>query len=267
MDEADQPIEEAPKASLGEMFLQMATSIGQWIKDHQEEIDAFILLNRIARAGEMTGLYAPVAPAWLAIRAAVEADEEPEAISGLILASYGPGGDSQDVLIAEILGASRLRGRLPEVEQVLDSWREGRNYVAICGTLPLVEGLLAAAHGKWKKRLEDYPLSDRLMGEDGGLTDAETAELLLNATAVQMVMDAVRETWKARRMQPGAIVVALNRHLALHGTSRGWDTRDNATRSLLLLAAAARVADPLLAPRKAASTPPSSPPAIAPRQA
>ena len=45
------------------------------------------------------------------------------------------------------------------------------------------------------------------------------------------------------------IVVELRRHLALHGTASGWNTRDNAVRAVLLLAAAARVAEPLLAPR------------------
>jgi len=122
--------------------------------------------------------------------------------------------------------------------------------VTICGTLPLVEGTLAAAYGKWQNNVGEYPLTDRLKTH-GALTSEEEAELLMNASAIHMLEAALPDVWRRRtRHRPGAVVVELRRHLALHGTASGWDTRENAVRSVLLLAAAARVAAPLLAPRQ-----------------
>lgn len=108
--------------------------------------------------------------------------------------------------------------------------------------------MLATAHGRWKPRLSDYPLLDRLETADG-LAPDEQIELLLNGSALQMLESAIPELWKNGRMRPGAITAELNRHFVLHGTARGWDTRENAVRAVLLVAATARVAGPLLGPR------------------
>lgn len=63
-----------------------------------------------------------------------------------------------------------------------------------------------------------------------------------------MVVDAIGTAWKSGPARVGAIESDLNRHRALHGTASGWDTAENATYAVLLLAAAARIAGPLLQP-------------------
>ncbi len=96
--------------------------------------------------------------------------------------------------------------------------------------------------------MADYPLRERLH-ESGKLDPDAEAELLLNVSAIHMLDAALPELWKSGAHEVGSVVVALNRHFALHGTAQGWDTRENAVRAVLLLAASARVAGPLLTPR------------------
>ncbi len=72
--------------------------------------------------------------------------------------------------------------------------------------------------------------------------------MLIEATALEMLLSEIPEIWKDGRHNVGAINEKLNRHLALHGTARGWDDPANATRAVLLLAAAARIAEPLFRP-------------------
>jgi hypothetical protein len=69
---------------------------------------------------------------------------------------------------------------------------------------------------------------------------------MLKWSAVKMVLRGIDEVWKSASPRVGG---PLNRNLALHGTGREWDTPENAVRAVLLVAAAAQVAEPLLAPR------------------
>jgi hypothetical protein len=105
------------------------------------------------------------------------------------------------------------------------------------------------AYGKWKGHPGDYPLLDRLFGREGGLDDSDETDLLFDNSAVEMLDQALRKLWKRRKVRPGTVTDELNRHRVMHGTAHGWDTRENAVRAVLLVAAAARVAGPLLGPR------------------
>jgi hypothetical protein len=221
---------------------------GRWVVEHREEIELFGLWGNVVRACDETRLYAPASGAWHQIADATRDGANETALTTLFIELYGPGGPAHQSLCEELDSAALLRARKREVGEVLASLADGRNYVTICGALPMVEGLLADAYGKWQRRLSDYPLWDRL-DTAGALTPEEEAEILLNSSALGMVEASIPEVWKSGRIDPGSVTAELNRHLILHGTGRGWDTRENAIRTVLLLAAVARVAGPLLGPR------------------
>jgi hypothetical protein len=181
-------------------------------------------------------------------------DAATDALRELILAAYAPGGPGFEALCEELRSAPILRERRTEVHEVIASLQDGRDYVAICGALPLAEGALAVAYGRWRKDPAEYPLRERLFDADA-LTTEETADLLKNKSALDMVMHCVDDLWDTTSLRPGTLAPELNRHIALHGTGHGWSTRDNAVRTVLLLAAAVRVADPLLGPRPARADP------------
>ena len=179
--------------------------------------------------------------AWLEIVEALRPDRghSPD-YEGIIISAYQPGGAGFEALRDELLDAPLLRDRHREVGEVLDSVADGRNYVAVCGALPLIEYVISNAAGKWnhpQKHLAE--LRRRLHEEefDGNST------IILEHAAVEMVLGEIPNVWKDGRQQVGAIVGELNRQYALHGTGVGWDDSTNATRAVLLLAAAARVAD------------------------
>jgi hypothetical protein len=242
------PADQAVEPSISATLFQLAAQAADWVNRHQGEIAAFHEWLLVARACEITRLYAPVSPAWPEIARAVEAGADADDLKEVLLRAHGPRGAGYEALSTELRSAPLLKGRRQEVDEVLASLADERNYVTICGALPLVEGLLAQAHGKWKKRLTDYPIEARL-DQPGGLTTEEEAELLINKSAVEMVIEGIPEVWKSERMRAGAQTTELNRNWALHGTARGWHTPENATQSVLLVAAAARVAQPLLSPK------------------
>jgi hypothetical protein len=126
--------------------------------------------------------YAPTDPdAWARI-AEAESEDTPS-LSALILDVYAPGGEGHDALVEELTSAALLADRRRGIEEILASLRDGRHYVTICGTLPLVEGSLATAYGRWQKHVVDYRTSERL-DTHGDLTSEEEAELLMNISAV-----------------------------------------------------------------------------------
>jgi hypothetical protein len=226
----------------------------RWVKEHQREIEAFGTWGAVRRACEETSLYAPPAQVWRTIAEAARRGDDAASLNALILSSYGPSGEAHRALCEELRSAPLLQDRSREIDEVLASLEASRYYVTICGALPLIEGVLASAHGKWQKHLDAYPLSKRLH-ESGALSADQEVELILHASAIDMVFGGIRTTWKSGgHRQVGAVLADLNRHRALHGTARGWDTVDNATYALLLLAAAARIAGPLLQPNASATS-------------
>ena len=80
------------------------------------------------------------------------------------------------------------------------------------------------------------------------LTADEETDLILYSSATEMLNRGLSETSEDRHMRPGTVTAELNRNVILHGTGRGYDTRGHAVRAVLLVAAAARVAGPLLRP-------------------
>jgi hypothetical protein len=231
-----------------EMIARVGLGLAQWVSNHSDEIEAFVVWGRVNRACDATALYAPPGPAWHHISQAEGANDSSKDLESLILSLYGAGGIGHDALRDEILSAPLLKSRKREVAEVLDSLAEARHYVTICGALPLVEGLLAEAYGKWKKHPSSYPLTARLSKADA-FTPEEESLLLLNQSAFKMLRTGIPKVWKSHPAKPGKTTTALNRNVALHGTGRGWDTRENAIKAVLLMAAAARIAEPLLAPR------------------
>jgi hypothetical protein len=245
-DLAVEPHEELPA---WEVLTQLAARATAWLEAHADVIEGFHLWGSVGWACERTKLYAPVSPeAWRLITDAVESNVEIGALTDVILNAYGPGGPACTILEDEVRSAPLLQDRSVEVDEVLASCREGRNYVTICGALPLVEGLIASAYGKWQKRISDYPIEVRL-DQSGALSVEEEAELLVNRSALDMVMEGIPDIWRSHPMRVGAAATDLNRHWVLHGTARGWHTRTNAVRAVLAVAAAARVAEPLLTPQ------------------
>ena len=196
-------------------------------------------------------LYAPLhREAWLGIMEAVQEERRvgtPD-YEVIITSIYGPGGVGFETLRQELLASPLLRDRQREVGEVLCSLADGRNYVTICGALPLVEYVISAAAGKWNHPQKHLAELKRRLHEDD-FDGNET--ILLEYSAVQMVLEEIPNVWNAGRQQIGVVVDELNRQYALHGTGIGWDDSTNATRAVLLLAAAARVADPLFKPRAA----------------
>ncbi len=166
-------------------------------------------------------------------------------MADLITSTYAPGGSGFDALEEALTSADLLQPRESEVAEVIASLVDGRHYVTVCGALPLVEFALATAAGKWR----DARAYDTSRVWDSYLDDlsAEQLEaLFLEATAVEMVVNVLPGLWANRRLDVGELAQDLNRHSALHGTGVGWDTQTNAMRAVLLLAATARVAVPLL---------------------
>ncbi len=238
---------------LFEQLSAVATTFGKWLREHEDEIRAWGLWGTVSTACTEARLYAPMhREAWLEIAAAERVDEDgkPPDYEAIITSAYGPGGVGFEALRQELLNAPLLRSRQREVGEVLDSLVDQRNYVTVCGALPLIEYVLSNAAGKWNDPLKHLEvLKSRLHDDD--IEDVDN--ILLEYAAVQMVLEEIPAVWKSGRHQVGAIVDDLNRHLALHGTGVGWDDPTNATRAVLLLAAAARVADVLFKPPAATS--------------
>ena len=229
-----------------------AEALGKWVDAHQDEIRALGTWGTVNRACGEGRLYAPMhREAWLEITEAVRADDraDPPDYEGIIISAYQPGGVGYGALRDELLDAPLLRDRHREVGEVLDSLADGRNYVAVCGALPLVEYVISNAAGKWNHPQKHLAELKRRLHDEDEIDGNDT--ILLKYAAVQMVLKEIPNVWKDGRQRVGAIVGELNRQHALHGTGRGWDDSTNATRAVLLLAAAARVADPMFKPRAA----------------
>jgi hypothetical protein len=241
---------------LFERLTAIANALGKFIREHEEEIRAWGLWGTVNTACTEARLYAPMhREAWLEIATAgrVEDGETPD-YEAAITSAYGPHGVGFEALRQELLDAPLLRTRQREVEEVIESLVDRRNYVTVCGALPLVEYVLSSAAGKWNDPTKHHEVLKRRLHEE----DAEDLDnLLLEYAAVHMVLEEIPVVWKSGRLQVGAIVEELNRHRALHGTGVGWDDATNATRAVLLLAAAARVANALLKPP--AATPAGAP--------
>jgi hypothetical protein len=233
-----------------QQFLRFLDDAAEWVRRHEHELRALGTWGAVGHAGREARLYVPRDPeAWRLIEEAQFDRESKEELDfeALIVSLYGPDGVAFDALRDEIVQASLLAHRTREVQEVLDSLVDERYFVTVCGALPLVEYVLSNAAGKWndpRKHLER--LDARL---DEPMSSDVEVELLIEATALEMVLSEIPEIWKDGRQNVGAINEKLNRHLALHGTARGWNDRTNGTRAVLLLAAAARVAGPLLGPR------------------
>jgi len=105
--------------------------------------------------------------------------------------------------------------------------------------------VISRAAGKWNHPQNHLEALKRRLYEDE-IEGDDT--ILLEYGAVEMILEEIPNVWKGGRLQVGAIVGELNRQYALHGTGVAWDDSTNATRAVLLLAAAARVADPLFKP-------------------
>ncbi|WP_147447595.1 hypothetical protein [Solirubrobacter pauli] len=231
-----------------EGFLTFLDRAADWVREHQDEIRAAGIWAAAGRAGRVARLYVPFDPeAWIQIEQAQrqsEPDVEPD-YGSLLVSLYGPGGIGHETLREELRNSTLLRDRTGEVEEVLDSLADQRYFVTVCGALPLVEYVLSSAAGKWKDPRKHLEALEARLDEPASAVDLD---LLLDATAVEMVLEEVPEIWKDGRQDVGAINDRLNRHRALHGTARGWDDLANATRAVLLLAAVARISTPLLGP-------------------
>jgi hypothetical protein len=226
------------------MLRSTATTLGRALGPI---VSSLVTWKMVRDACDRAVLYAPFdGDAWEAIARAQS--ERIEGIEGVILATYAPGGVGFETLVGELSTAPLLADRRPQVLEVIQSVIDGRHYVAICGALPLAEGTLALAHGRWQSRVADYPLEARLKAD--AIARADQVDLLLNASAVTMVCGAKSGIWysggRGGHRDLGGILTELNRHRVLHGTARGWETKENAVYALLFLAAAARVAGPLL---------------------
>lgn len=227
-----------------EAFLENAM---RWVTDHQAEIEAFVTWGVVGSTGREAGLYVPFdATAWKEIAALNEREKRPDDFDheGQILALYGPGGAAFETLKQELRSAPALADRRQEVEEVLSSLIDGRFFVTVCGALPLVEYVLSASAGRWRDPRDHVEKLEEHL--DNSLNPEAQAELLVEMTALEMVLSQIPEIWKPGRHTIGAVNASLNRHLALHGTARGWDDRANATRAVLLIAAAAKVSKPRL---------------------
>lgn|SRR5215217_1305650 len=237
-----------PEPTFWEQLSAAARAVGKWIEEHQDEIRAWGIWGAVSTACRKARLYAPLhREAWFEIVEAVHADDgaDPPDYEGIIIAAYQPGGVGFEALRDELVEATLLRDRKREVGEVLDSLADGRNYVAVCGALPLIEYVISRAAGKWNHPQNHLEALKRRLYEDE-IEGDDT--ILLEYGAVEMILEEIPNVWKGGRLQVGAIVGELNRQYALHGTGVAWDDSTNATRAVLLLAAAARVADPLFKP-------------------
>ncbi len=225
------------------------TAAADWISQHQDELHFLGVWANVGEACRKARLYAPIdLEAWQQIQDLTHRDPPARCAEyeALIVSLYGPGGVGWDSLRCELGVSALLSDRQREVEEVLASLADGRNYITVCGALPLVEYVLAKAAGKWNDPSR-HPLAARL-DEPGAISPDDEAGLLIDAAGVTMVLTEIPELWKPGRHSVGAVSDKLNRHFILHGTGTGWNDTSNATRAVLLLAAAARVAGPLLAP-------------------
>jgi hypothetical protein len=229
-------------------FLDFVDNAARWQEEHADEIRVYRIWSAVTKACGATGLYAPPhREAWLQIADADQAGADSVEMEALILALYGPGGAAHEELRAAVRDADLLQTRRGEVQEVLDSFAGGRHYVAICGTFPLVEFVFTSAAGRWRQP-DKHPLRKRLHQPLSALTPEQRNALFLHRPAVE-TLRSVKALWKSRQPPPGAVTDELNRQWALHGTARGWDTADNAVWALMVLGAAARVAEALLAPQ------------------
>jgi hypothetical protein len=222
--------------------MQVLRALGDWYRDHQVEIEAFAAWGVVYRTGKKARLYLPAqAEAWREILAvARDAEEDPSFdAQALVVSAYKPGAVGFDALRDELQTAPLLANRQREVQEVLDSLVDGRYFVTVCGALPLVEHVLSSAAGRWNEPTEHLRKLMKRLHEPGS---GDALDIFTEATAVDMLRLEIPELWKSGRHTVGAINDKLNRHLALHGTARGWDDIANALRAVLLLAAAARVA-------------------------
>lgn len=227
-------------------ILDLLVSAAKWAHEHEGEINAFVTWGVVSRAGRESGLYVPMdGPTWNKIESAASNREDPD-LEQIILSSFSPGGIGYDSLVSELRSADPLQRRDSDLEEVLASIEDSRFFVTICGALPLVEFVLSSAAGSWndpRKHLEEI---NRRLSET--LASEIEAELIIESSALEMVRSEIPEIWRDGRQNIGAIEEKLNRHRVLHGATSGWAVAANATRSLLLLAAAAKVSKSLLGP-------------------
>ncbi len=228
--------------------LRFLANAEDWVRRHEPELRALGTWGAVTQAAREARLYVPFHPeAWRQLeRARRHSRDAGPDYEAEIVALYGPGGVGFDTLRAELMQAELLVDRRREVEEVLDSLVDGRHFVAVCGALPLVEYVLSKASGKWKDPRKHLDTLQARLHETPA--DEVDLSLFIEASALEMVLSEVPEIWQDGRQNVGAIDEKLNRHRALHGTALGWDDSTNATRAVLLLAAAARVAGPLLPP-------------------
>lgn len=233
-----------------EMLRDVVVGLGRWVEEHEEDLHVYGLWGCVSIACGNTHLYAPPhGPAWERISQERRDDTDQAGVEALILSLYGPGGEAHDALRGELLETDILKPRRREAEEVLDSLADGRHFVTICGALPLVEYVLKEAGGDWQQPLK-LRLDERFDKHETLAKDMET-DLFVYAAAAEMLTWAIPEWWRPRK-PPTGLTDELNRQWVLHGTGSGWNTRENAIRTVMLVAAAARVAKPIL------SLPPAS---------
>jgi len=239
--------------SRSQQIVDLLGRVGDWIRRHEPELRAFVTWGAVGAAGVQARLYVPRhGEAWRQIEEAWRsADPHPPTEAdcvALIVSLYGPDGVAFEALREELAQAPLLANRTSDVEEVLASLSDGRYFVAVCGALPLVEHVLGEAAGKWSDPRTHLNAINARLPLDGPISCDEEADLLIETTAMEMVLNEIPEIWKSGRLDVGGRDERLNRHRALHGTARGWNDAANATRAVLLLAATARVAGPLLRP-------------------
>lgn len=230
---------------------QTADAMGQWLLEHEGELRALSAWGTVTTACRRARLYAPLdRGAWdEIIDASRHTGTDGPDYNSIIISAYRPGTSGFDALEAELLDSPLLGDRRREVEEVIASLTDDRNYVAICGALPLVEYVISKAAGKWNHPDKHVAKLRRRMHReemDG------SSEALVELAATRMILDEIPNVWKSGPQRVGAIVDELNRQYVLHGSARGWDGPANATRASLLLAAVARVSDPLFKQRSLA---------------
>jgi len=237
--------------SLGEA----AEAFGRWLEKNRDLTEGLSIWASVAQECEQAHLYAPLqADSWRAIANLNRRDGDlsPTAAERLILDLYGPGGPGYSQLRSELLEAPLLAEWLGPTTETLDALDRAHSYLAICGALPLVEWCLGKAAGKWQHP-HKHDLGARLFDVPPA-SHADEAEMLLNWSAVDMLRRGVPEIWTGGSSF-GVDTPLLRRNVVAHGLARGWDTPDNAIRAVLLVAAAARVAGPLLRPTEEAGAP------------
>lgn len=243
------------RPSLWAMLGEAAAAFARWAEKNKDLLEALGLWASVAQECEQAHLYAPPHPAsWRAIAELNRSDGDlsPAAAERLILDLYGPGGVGHAQLRSELLEAPLLAEWRGPTAETLDALSQDQPYLAICGALPLVEWCLGKAAGKWQQPLK-YDLDARLFETSPASSDDE-AEVMLNWSAVDMLCHGVPEIWTGGSSF-GVDTPLLRRNVVAHGLAKGWDTRDNAVRAALLVAAAARVAGPLLRPVEESASP------------